>query len=125
MEEVWKDIQGYEGKYQVSNLGRVKSLNYGRMNIEKILKPGLNSKGYPQVWLSRNGKKNVFFIHKLVASAYVSNDNIFNIQVNHKDEVKTNNRADNLEWCTAKYNNDYGTRKARAKETKNKKRALN
>lgn len=103
MEEIWKDIEGYEGLYQVSNLGRVKSL---RRNI--ILKIKIERNGYEKVVLTVNSIHKDYYIHRLVATAFISNpDNL--PQVNHKDENKTNNCVDNLEWCTPKYNTNYGT----------------
>ena len=112
MEELWKDIDGYEGLYQVSNLGNVKSLNYNRTGKERILKPGNNGLGYLNVLLCKNGKTKTFKIHRLVANAFIPNP--YNKpEVNHKDENKTNNCVDNLEWMTSKENNNYGTRNER------------
>lgn len=103
MEEIWKDIEGYEGLYQVSNMGRVKSV---RKNI--ILKNSIARNGYKRVHLYKNKKGKHFQIHRLVANAFIPNpDNL--PQVNHKDENKLNNCADNLEWCTPEYNYNYGT----------------
>ena len=110
-EEIWKDITGYEGLYKVSNLGRVKSL---RNNI--ILKPG-NSSGYLRVNLCKNGKRKYATVHRLVAEAFIENENDLP-QVNHIDEVKTNNKVSNLEWCTAKYNSNYGTHIKRILKTR-------
>lgn len=108
MNEVWKDIKGFEGKYQVSNLGRVKSLNYARRGYPKILKPNSNHT-YSFVNLSKNDIGKSYSIHRLVAEAFL--DNPQNLpMVNHKDENRFNNRVDNLEWCTASYNINYGTR---------------
>lgn len=117
--EIWKDIKGYEGIYQVSNLGRVKSL--GRHEVvtgnprmkerarkEKLLTPQPNHKGYLCVVLMRDRKKIFTSVHRLVANAFIPNPNNLP-QVNHKDENKTNNRAENLEWCTSYYNLTYGT----------------
>lgn len=104
MVEIWKDIEGYEGKYQVSNYGRVKSLNY---NKEKILKIGDNSKGYKIVTLCKDGKSKTYFVHRLVAFAFIPNPNNLP-QVNHKDEDPSNNCVNNLEWCSAEYNINYG-----------------
>lgn len=114
MEEIWKDIKGYEGLYQVSNLGRVKSLGNGKSNNSKvkILKPCKNKDGYFLITLSKNNKKKSYRINRLVASAFIPNPNNLT-QVNHKDEDKTNNRVDNLEWCDSKYNTNYGTRNKR------------
>lgn len=102
MEEIWKDNEGYEGMYQVSNMGRVRSL---RRNI--ILRQGI-SRGYYILILSKNGKRLTNKVHRLVANAFISNPNNYPI-VNHKDENKTNNCVNNLEWCDSKYNINYGT----------------
>lgn len=104
--EQWKDIKNYEGLYQVSNLGRVKSLWYGK---ERILKPGMNNYGYLRVPLRKNDKRILYLVHRLVAQAFIPNpDNL--PEVNHINEVKTDNRVENLEFCDRKYNNTYGTR---------------
>lgn len=107
--EIWKDIEGYEGLYQVSNFGRIRSLGNGIRNSKlMILKPRVNRKGYLQVGLSKNGKHKTFTVHKLVASAFIQN--LFDErEVNHIDEDKTNNNVENLEWCDHKYNCNYGT----------------
>lgn len=113
MTEIWKTIKDYPN-YQVSNLGRVKSLNYGK---EKILKNNKDKDSYFQIALSKEGKVKVFKVHRLVASAFLPNpDNL--PQVNHKDENKTNNCVDNLEWCTGRYNNNYGTHNERMAKAK-------
>ena len=106
-EEIWKDIDGYEGLYKVSNLGRVKSLNYLRKGIEKERIPNKNNSGYLIVGLHKDGKIKNFLIHRLVAEAFIENVNDLP-QVNHKDENKLNNCVENLEWCSAKYNSNYG-----------------
>lgn len=115
MTEIWKDIVGYEGLYQVSNLGNVKRLKgykgrgKGYIVEEHLIQPSINSRGYQNVILCKNGKTKTFAMHRLVAIAFLDNsDNL--PQVNHKDEDKTNNCVDNLEWCDSKYNNNYGTR---------------
>lgn len=117
--EIWKDIPGFEGYYQVSNLGRIKSLERVvacsvrlggfRTKGETIRKQDIGSKGYHRVYLQKDkiGKK--YLVHRLVAEAFVANPNNFP-QVNHKDENKGNNKASNLEWCTAEYNSNYGGR---------------
>lgn len=110
--EIWKDIEGYNGKYQVSNLGRVKSLNYLRTGNERILKPGKDKYGYLQLILCNEGKQKRFFVHRLVASAFIENPNNLSF-INHKDENPLNNNVDNLEWCTPKYNSNFGTRNER------------
>ena len=105
--EEWRDITGYEGKYQVSNLGRVKSLNYRRTGKDKVLKQLKNPQGYLAATLYRDGKSKKFLIHRLVAQAFLPNlDEL--PEINHKDENKKNNCVDNLEWCTSKYNKNYG-----------------
>ena len=101
MEEVWKDVVGYEGLYKVSNLGNVFS-NYSG----KILTPGTTKDGYKYVSLSKNKEKQMKTIHRLVAMAFLSNPNNLPI-VNHKDENPANNNAYNLEWCTYLYNCTY------------------
>ena len=117
MKEEWRDIKGYEGKYQISNLGRVKSLRNTRGSYrEKILRFKLEVSGYFKVSLCKNNKIKSFYIHRLVAEAFIPNLNGYS-QVNHKDENKTNNCVDNLEWCTAKYNSNYGTRTQRGSES--------
>lgn len=113
MEEVWKDIKKYEGLYQVSNLGRVKSLNYNRSGKERILKYGINTQGYLIVCLCVNKQRKIFAVHRLVAETFIANTNNLP-QVNHIDENKYNNCVDNLEWCDSKYNNNYGTHIQRA-----------
>ena len=116
MNEIWKDIVGYEGLYQISNLGNVKSLNYRRTGKERILNPGNNGCGYLFVILCNNGKRKHFKIHRLVANAFLENpDN--KSDVNHKDEDKTNNNVDNLEWMTRQENNNYGTRNERSSKS--------
>ena len=106
--EVWKDIKGYEGKYQVSNLGRVKSLidNQGKQRT-MILKQSCEK--YCKVTLLKNSKQKRFRVHRLVAEAFIPNPNNY-LYINHKDENPKNNVVDNLEWCTMAYNNTYGHR---------------
>lgn len=126
--EIWKDIKGYEGLYQVSNYGRVKSLSRLKKNFnvntktmdaiilpEKIRKPQLTRYGYYRIGLTKNSKQIYYSVHRLVAEAFIPNpDNL--PQINHKDENKTNNEVTNLEWCTAKYNGNYGARNKRVGE---------
>lgn len=109
--EIWKDIKGYEKLYQISNLGRVRSLNHiaskGVKDIMykgKILKPFLDGKkNYLQVCLSKNNQKKKFLIHRLVAETFIDNFE-HKREVNHKDGNKQNNCVDNLEWVTSKEN---------------------
>lgn len=116
MEEVWKDIKDYEGYYQVSNLGRVRSLDRvisrnGKNTLLKgqLLTIRLAKCGYLYCGLSKNGKHTLFRVHRLVAEAFIPNPNNLP-QVNHKSEDKADNSVDNLEWCDAKYNCNYGER---------------
>lgn len=125
MREEWRDITGYEGLYQVSNLGRVKSLDRylpfsGTISLRKgcLLKQSINKYGYERLGLYKNGKYKQHTVHRLVANTFIPNpDNL--PCVNHKDENKLNNCVDNLEFCTVAYNNNYGTVKQRISE-KNK-----
>lgn len=123
MEEIWKDIKDFEGLYQISNLGRVKSLNYNRTGKEKILSLLDNGSGYFKVCLCSNGKVKQLYVHRLVAEAFIPNPNNLP-EVNHKSEIKSQNNVENLEWCTAKYNMNYGTARERTVEKcKGKKRS--
>ena len=105
---VWKDIPGYEGKYQVSNTGQVKSLNYRQTGKTKILKLSTSKDGYKNIGLCKNGKRTNYQVHRLVAQAFLDNPNNYK-EVNHKDENKANNTVWNLEYCDHKYNCNYGT----------------
>ena len=119
MMEIWKDIKGYEGLYQVSNLGRVKSLDYNRMGVERLLVCRKNMMGYLQVVLCKDSKHKHHQVHRLVAQAFIPNP--YGLpQVNHKDECKTNNVETNLEWCNAKYNCNFGTRNERRAKAQSK-----
>ena len=101
--EEWRDIKGFESLYEVSNLGRVKSLKFGR---ERILKPGKDARGYLQVILCKDGKVKKFYVHRLVANTFIPNPN--NLEtVNHINEIKTDNRVSNLEWMNNKDNVRY------------------
>ena len=102
--EQWRDIDGYDGAYQVSDLGRVRSLKFGRV---KVLRPVNNGNEYLRVNLSNCGKIKRFYIHRLVAQAFIQNDDESKTQINHIDECKQNNRLWNLEYCTAQYNSTY------------------
>ena len=117
VDEIWKPIKDYEGLYEVSNKGRVKSLqryteSYNKSgeikqnHKEKILKNNIMKSGYVMITLFKNGKPKSYFIHRLVAQVFVPNPENNN-EVNHKDENKSNNNFENLEWCTRKYNNVY------------------
>lgn len=112
MNEIWKDIEGYNGLYQISNLGRVKSLGRrgkGCSLEDRILKPMINKDGYHLVNLKDiNHVAKWFTVHRLVALHFIPNPNDYK-EINHKDEVKSNNIVANLEWCTREYNVSYGT----------------
>lgn len=118
--EEWKPIVCYEEKYQISNYGQVKSLNYRGSGKDKILKLQKDTYGYNKVILYKNGKAKTRTVHRLVAEAFIPNPNNLP-QINHKDEDKSNNCVDNLEWCSAKYNNSYGSRKERVSMLQGKK----
>ena len=122
IEEIWRPIPGYEGLYEVSSYGRVRSLDrfivdslgHRRFYKGKVLSPIKDKYGYLSVKLQKGNKHN---IHRIVAQVFI--ENIDNLpQVNHKDENKSNNRVDNLEWCDQAYNNLYGTRLERLINTK-------
>ena len=112
--EQWKAIAGYEEIYEVSDLGRVRSLKYGK---ERILKPLKTTRGYLQVCLRKDGHTKRLLVHRLVADAFIPNPNNLDT-VNHKDEVKTNNVASNLEWMSQKDNINYGNRNKRIAEAR-------
>lgn len=122
MKEVWIDIKGYEGLYQVSNLGNIKSLSREirvsdklggyRKKAESLMRLEACKNGYLRVLLTKNNNGKHFLVHRLVAEAFLPN--LQNMpQINHKDENKANNNVDNLEWCDAKYNSNYGARTVR------------
>ena len=101
MSEVWKNIEGYEGLYQVSDLGRVKSLNYRRTGKERVMKPSFDAYGYSVVRLSKGSKNTLYKVHKLVAEAFIENpDN--KPRINHINTIRADNRAENLCWTTQK-----------------------
>ena len=119
------------GLYEISNLGRVKRLSYTRSIFvnnktqimtfkDRILKPIRHNNGYYAVSLSKNNKHKIFLIHKLVAQAFIKNPNNYKC-INHKDENKSNNYIDNLEWCNHKHNNNYGNHNKRIAEALGKK----
>lgn len=112
MEEIWKPIEGYEGRYEISSHGRVKSFAQDRVN-GKIKRGHPVRKGYMHILLyDAEGNAKWHPIHRLVAAAFLPNPDKLE-QVNHKDEIKDNNRVDNLEWCNNGYNHNYGTRNER------------
>ncbi len=136
MTEIWKEIPGYEGLYEASNKGNIRSLprmirSYGKLkkvgnlsekeiyhhNPSKVLSQSESSDGYMRCILSINGKRKMASVHRLVAKAFVDNENN-NPVVNHIDENKKNNVPSNLEWVTVSYNNAYGTRMDRVYKSK-------
>ena len=123
--EKWKDVIGFEGLYQVSSLGRLKSLN------RKVWNPGMNcyrtqysrilslvtdKGGYLRVTLSKDGRVKQYLVHRIVAEAFLPNPNNLP-QINHIDECKTNNSVDNLEWCNNEYNCNYGNHNSNISDT--------
>lgn len=125
MKEIWKDIDNYEGLYQISNFGNIKSLNYNGTKKEKELKQIPDKDGYMKIGLCKNNILKEKKIHRLVVEAYLNKkkfkytdkddklkyiNNLNKLEVNHKDENKQNNNLDNLEWCTHSYNNNYGSK---------------
>ena len=102
--EQWRDVEGYDGMYEVSDLGRVRSLKFGKV---RVMRSGKTKDGYLRVDLYRNGKYNHSLVHRLVAQAFIPNDDESKTIINHIDENKHNNKVSNLEWCTVQYNNTY------------------
>lgn len=98
--EIWKDIEGFEGKYQISSIGRVKSLKYGK---EKILKGGKDKDGYLFVNLYKDKKRKKIFIHRLVAQAFIPNPEN-KPEIDHINTIRTDNRVENLRWVTSSEN---------------------
>lgn len=123
MEEIWKDVAGYEGKYQISNAGTVRSLTRMTYPVDgrkpyirhgQVIAWVVNRLGYPQVSIWANdGTYIKAKVHRLVADAFVDNPLALK-EINHKDENKLNNRAENLEYCTHKYNMNFGTMRERS-----------
>lgn len=140
MEEIWKDVVGFEGLYEVSNLGNIRSLPHETLiqrkkgkpyyirKQGKVVTPQQRQHGYLAVWLYGNGGNNgrsgkQYSVHRIVAEAFISNPNGYE-EVNHINENKTDNRSCNLEWCTHRENSIHGTRGERiGKANKNGKKS--
>lgn len=120
MIEKFKPVKGYTGIYEISNMGRVKSLSRvverkdgnSRVTEDRIILPFITKCGYHQIVLCKDGVRKKYYIHRLVANAFIENPDKLPI-INHKDENKLNNRVDNLEWCSAYYNLRYGKMQAK------------
>jgi hypothetical protein len=118
--EIWKDIYffeneiewDYRGKYQVSNYGNIKSLNYNKSGKEKVLKQWKNKDGRFRVKLQNK----IFLVHRIVGFVFLNKDYFDGAEINHIDENPSNNHVDNLEWCTREYNINYGNRNKKASE---------
>lgn len=127
--EIWRPVVGYEGKYEVSNMGRVKSLNYCRTGKTKLLSLISTKCGYVFVGLNKNDKGKHFLVHRLVYEAFVGKLPKFDchqkgnqrMEVNHINEIKTDNRVENLELITCTENNNYGNHKARVSKANSRK----
>lgn len=127
MEEIWKDISGFEGYYQVSNLGRVKSIDRrvksgkgnGRISYGRIKQPSINNKGYFMHKLNRNCKQYNFLLHRLVAQAFIPNPNNYP-EIDHMDGNPQNNNLENLRWVTHKENSNTEIRKKRLSDSHKK-----
>lgn len=116
--EKWKDIEGYDGVYQVSDLGRVRSLKFGKT---RVLRAQKNNNGYLIVGLFKDGKRKGITVHRLVANAFIPNNDENKTQINHRNEDKTENKVSNLEWCSAQYNVTYNDLQFRKKNSKRRK----
>lgn len=114
-QEQWRDVDGYDGMYQVSDLGRVRSRYSGEW---KVLKAQNNGTGYLLVSLHMNGKQKQSYIHRLVAQAFIPNDDETKTQINHINECKSENKVSNIEWCTPQYNMTYNNLPFRKKNSK-------
>lgn len=126
MEEIWKPVVGFETRYAVSNTGKVKRLYVPKRKgpgeherKEMILKQRFNNMGYAVIDLYVKSKRYQMLVHRVVAISFIENPNNYPI-INHKDETPTNNHVDNLEWCTHKYNSNYGTSKEKIREKNSK-----
>lgn len=125
MKEEWKEVFGFDILFEVSNMGKVRTKHHGKTGYQKeyrFIAQADNGSGYLRINIPQSGKQKTIYIHKLVAEAFISNPEALS-EVNHIDENKSNNRADNLEWCSHKYNCQYGTRNQKVSQ-KNRKRVV-
>lgn len=118
-QENWKEIKGFGGNYSVSSEGRVRSngLLKGKNSKVRILKTEMSKKGYLRVGLTKDGKQKKYLVHRLVAMAFLDNPNNLP-EVNHRNEIKTDNRVENLEWMSRRDNMNYGDRTKKAVTTR-------
>ena len=116
--ERWRDVEGYDGMYQVSDLGRVRSRKSGEW---KVLRPKKNNSGYLQVGLFKDENNQQPLVHRLVAQAFIPNDDETKTIINHRNSIRDCNRVDNLEWCDYRYNNTYLDIQFRKKTSKRRK----
>lgn len=124
MEEIWKDVKGWEGKHQISNYGRIKTFNWKNTGKTKIWYGTLTPDGYYTITFVDKNRREKYPVHRLVALTFgiepteqFKNVPLDELDINHKDENKQNNCITNLEWCDISYNNAYGTRNKRISET--------
>ena len=122
--EIWKDIKGYEGRYVISSNGLVKSISNAKFKYPRILKERISDRGYNKAVLYNNGKPKTYFIHRLVASAFIFNEHSKPF-VNHIDGIKLNNNLNNLEWCTHKENINHAVKIGLFDNLKNRLRGSN
>lgn len=117
MTEIWKTVKGYEGLYEVSNLGNVRSLDYHNWGVVRNLTPVMDCYGCMRVCLCKNNKQRNGLVHRMVAQAFLENP-LELPQINHINENKSDNRVENLEWCDCLHNNNHGTRNERISKSK-------
>lgn len=114
-DERWMPVAGFEGYYEVSDRGRVRSLSRRFSRVERVMVPFVRKDGYKLVQLRKDGRREGKLVHRLVAEAFIPNPDMLPV-VNHKNENPSDNRVENLEWCDQKYNANYGTAQSRKAE---------